>query len=861
MSEALQAAVGHKTEFSFAGIGVMDFYDCLHLPLMSDSEMFLPRRLLFPDVGRFHQSTSPCARRRHHHQRPRVKFAVRNQHTTRLREASLCKEQQLGKRDLRMRASPSRLLTRSSSTWAALTFSRPLPRALITPQCRASSTSSKSSSRTLTQQRAPNVTYLSKFFNPISTQKQQASADVVPPEPGSADDALEMLLRGGYIAQSSSGVFTFLPNGLLLLRRVESIIEEEMASINASRLEMPTLLSNKLWKKSGRDAAMGSELYRLKDRKGSQWVLAPTHEEEVTKVVGSTVQSYKQLPVKVYQITRKHRDEPRPRLGLLRTREFIMKDLYTFDADIDRAIASYKDVQEAYKRIMDRLFGDKWRVAEADTGAMGGKLSHEYHVQDPSGEDDLVVCPNDACKYTANAELATSKPAPEEMPVVAEDVDVRLYAQSQDATFAGTLTVVVASATSTINDVKLRNTLAATQKTPTPHEQIFPLTSSNETHWDWKDRPDGPFVRFDSVQIIVDHACYSLSHEDIQSAIVSSLLAYSRPPNVPADAIDPTQAQTTTLSDFFTYDSLPLTYHDLRLVQSGHKCVHCSTPLESTKSIEVGHTFVLGERYSSALGYQFAAEPRFEMRIDKKTGQEKQVQVQERKNLQMGCYGLGVTRLIGVLAIQARKAYFEKVAFPSSSSSENTDRPGLGLLWPEHLAPFTKVILQASSVPDPNQDQIMQQLLDNRGPDDRYVVDDRPHVSLGQKSKEADLLGVPGALWQVGAGDKHKDPPPEMVQHIQDKQREQEERENAHKEWEEMQKQKQQKMEKKSDDRLAVQLKKWQKQLMEKMERRRIKQEKKRAVIEQKRVQKDKVQREKREREEEKRQQQEKNEE
>lgn len=196
-------------------------------------------------------------------------------------------------------------------------------------------------------------------------------------------DAFNHLLDGNYIRSSSSGIFSFLPLGLHLLNSIEAVIDREMASIDASRMEMPTVLPAKLWKASGRWEAMRSELFTLQDRKGSDFLLAPTHEEEITKVVCSHVQSFKHLPVRVYQVTKKFRDEPRPRLGLLRTREFRMKDLYSFDASTEDAVQSYNAVRGAYRRVLDDLVGPgNWKTVEADMGAMGGSHSHEYHVED-----------------------------------------------------------------------------------------------------------------------------------------------------------------------------------------------------------------------------------------------------------------------------------------------------------------------------------------------------------------------------------------------------------------------------------------------------------------------------------------------
>ncbi|CAO1639087.1 unnamed protein product [Sympodiomycopsis kandeliae] len=557
------------------------------------------------------------------------------------------------------------------------------------------------------------VKYMSKYFMPLGTTTN-ASAIAQETSPGSADETMDLLLQGGYITQSSSGVYTFLPNGLRLIKQLESIIDSEMESIGSSRMEMPILLSSQLWKKSGRLTTMGSELYQLKDRKDNSLILAPTHEEEVTKTVGSFITSYKHLPVRVYQLNRKFRDEPRPRSGLLRTKEFIMKDAYSFDTSVETATEAYFAFKDAYSRIMDRIFSttrNSWKVAEADTGSMGGKLSHEYHVQDPAGEDELITCTNSNCGYTANAELAKSKPQQQELPMVSDDVTVTLYAQSDDKSFPGGLTAVIMSSASTLNQTKLNNELA--KQGGQDHKQIYPGPESD--CWDYRDHPDGPLVRFNSLNILADQTCYTLPPEDIQDALCSALTKYN-------NQNDDTTTNSTTLQDYFSPDNITTSYTDLRLTQPNDTCTQCHQPtLNSQKSIEIGHTFLLGTRYSSSLGYQFATSP-----TEGKQG---------RAYLQMGCYGIGITRLVGVIAMHARRAFLERYK-------------GKGFIWPRHLAPFTHLIIVK------NESEQVQGLISTieQERDTRVLVDDRSSVNMGQKLKQADLLGAPN-VWIVGAKD------------------------------------------------------------------------------------------------------------
>ncbi|CAO1614622.1 unnamed protein product [Parajaminaea phylloscopi] len=605
---------------------------------------------------------------------------------------------------------------------------------------------------------------LSTLFHPAAkgTRGEEGAA-------GSAEDAFNMLVRGGYLRQSSSGVFTFLAPGRMVLRAIENVIDEEMTAVGATRIDMPTLLPTTLWKKSARIEAMGSELFQLKDRKGSEFLLAPTHEEEVTKLVCSEVQSYKDLPVKVYQMTRKHRDEPRPRLGLLRTREFIMKDLYSFDEDIDRAGRSYEEVRLAYRRVMDRLFGDgQWKMAEADSGAMGGKRSHEFHVADPSGEDDVLSC--DSCSYTANLEAAecralparSSPSAPSTLCLITDDVKVVLHAEStsrhpSEVSHCGTLTALVMHKDASLSEAKVSKALAHALQ-----PAIFPRPSvpDGERHWDWQAGPEGPVIQYNRLRIVADSSCSSLAEEEIAEAVRSTILDFNTDPEGvprPSDL-----SECPSLADYFPA-MVALSYADMRAAEPGSACPRCSDGLlQAEKAIEVGHTFLLGTRYTESLGYQFAARPAGD------TGK------QERKLIQMGCYGLGVTRILGVLAIQARRAFLSRM----DDASRTDSRPGRGaapgLLWPTHLAPYTHALVLGppssrstdsegtwSKLSDIVADFVdssgegavtsaSKVLIDDRapghvlGPDNGEDVGARfKNLSLGSRLRDIDILGVP----------------------------------------------------------------------------------------------------------------------
>jgi prolyl-tRNA synthetase len=462
---------------------------------------------------------------------------------------------------------------------------------------------------------------------------------------------------------------------------------------------------------------MGSELYKLKDRSDSEFILAPTYEEEITKLIGKEVQSFRSLPVKVYQTSKKFRDEPRPRNGLLRTREFLMKDLYTFDADLQGAQQSYSQVQTAYDAIMTRLFGERtkgWRIAEADTGAMGGSQSHEYQVQDDAGEDTLITCSK--CSYTANEELAASSAAPSQpIPMTSDDVQVILYGDADVTSQGCTLLSLVIAKGRNINENKVARHFVEDLQRPL----------NNDTAWDWEDRPEGPMMRFDKLQVLLDAECKAVEADEISSAIVQAIEALAMPAQ---GKLDPshTSHNTPTLQDYFQGEcSITTTIADLHKAEAGDTCSSCRHgSLEKTKSIEVGHTFLLGTRYSKSLEYDFA----------QKDG--------SKVPFQMGCYGIGITRILGVLAQVACRQMQE------IQKESGMIRPGFA--WDRSVAPFTALILplQLNDTKKKAVDVISQTLQHSNSfnwgqiSSKDIAIDDRD-VSFGGKLSQADLVGYP----------------------------------------------------------------------------------------------------------------------
>lgn len=503
-----------------------------------------------------------------------------------------------------------------------------------------------------------------------------------------------------FLTQSASGTYSYLPVGMRMLQKITNVIDEEMERIGASRIEMPQLLSSALWHKTGRVQAMGSELFRLKDRRGAELILAPTHEEEVTRLIGADVDSPKALPVRVYQIGRKFRDEPRPRAGLLRTKEFLMKDMYSFDASAEAAKEAYADVRGAYASIFNRVFdwshipsvaasAPAWREAQADTGAMGGTFSHEFHVEDAIGEDTLLSC--DHCTYAANVECATSHATPERQANSLEDVDIALFTKQSDP---GCVHAIVYPAWATLNPLVLGR------------DQLEPLSS------------DAPLER---LCIVRDHDV-ALDDASLRAAVQEAVAAARPAPE--SLALDEPSAAAM-----------------VRTAEVGDICAQCHTGhLAEHRAMEIGHTFLLGTRYSQVLGYGVTPSG-----------------ASQREPLQMGCYGIGVTRILGALAQRAMRVHAQ--LHPEAANSK---RPRAGFVWPQGLAPFEALILPAAphtpqkleaaqrlaaqldagvapTWVDPADDELTSIQI----PAEEIAVDDRAGRTFGSSLFDAELLGYP----------------------------------------------------------------------------------------------------------------------
>ncbi|EUC50160.1 hypothetical protein COCMIDRAFT_32494 [Bipolaris oryzae ATCC 44560] len=482
---------------------------------------------------------------------------------------------------------------------------------------------------------------LSKFWAPTGG---------IAPQDGEQDESHSLLIRSGFLRQAHSGVFHLLPLGLRVQNKLEALIDKHMGSIGASKLSLSTITTETLWRQSGR-YSVNSELLRIKDRKESGFLLSPTHEEEITSLVASMIHSYKDLPLRLYQIGRKYRDERRPRQGLLRAKEFMMKDLYTFDHSTEAALKTYESVREAYKNLFNEL-KIPYLVADADSGNMGGKLSHEYHFVSPKGEDNVWSC--DSCDYVANEELVEKK--------------TDSTPNTKDAiTFTGIST-----------DKKT----AINIHIPRPSDLEVSDTGS------WDTAPT--FINFHAVKKALP------ADLDMDTGIESSTLS----------TLLPKATNTIDLHDC----SLPSNSSkiDLTITKPGDSCPRCTQgKLDVQKAIEIGHTFHLGTRYSAPLNAVVALPDQ-----------------SLSSPIQMGCHGIGVSRIIGAVA------------------SLLSDAKGLN--WPRAIAPYEVVVLSSPAAEEKDIHDVYDKLAGRAGEGAVDVVlDDRSGKNLGWKMKDADLIGYP----------------------------------------------------------------------------------------------------------------------
>lgn len=525
---------------------------------------------------------------------------------------------------------------------------------------------------------------VSQLFNK-TLKEEPADIDIV---------SHSLLIRSGMIRKASSGVFAYLPLGWKVLNKINNIIKEEMNRSGCQEVMLPILQAKELWEQSGRWDVYGKELIRLKDRHDKEFCLSPTHEEAITTIVKNEISSYKDLPLNLYQIQNKYRDEIRPRFGLIRSREFLMKDGYSFNKDENSLEETYLEMYEAYKRIFTRC-GLNFRIVEADTGAIGGSSSHEFMVLADNGEAEIVYCQE--CEYAANLEMARHSkrsyqsleikdlekiktPDKKTISEVAEFLNIDpeimlktliykvLYKDSEK------FVAVVLRGNREANNVKLKNQLKALDVVLAGNEEIEKLGIPVGLI--------GPVGLF-GLDIYVDEEVM-----DVNSGVTGALEK-----DYHFIGVNPKRD--------FSSEVIVGDYHNVDIED---KCPFCKGSLAIKKGIEVGQVFKLGKKYSESLGCSYLDE----------TGQE--------QNVLMGCYGIGVGRTM------------------AASIEQNHDKKGI--IWPKGIAPYHVVIIPVN-VKDQEINEVAEELYKSLLKEDIEVVIDDTEERAGVKFANADLIGYP----------------------------------------------------------------------------------------------------------------------
>ncbi|KAK0703844.1 hypothetical protein B0T26DRAFT_657110 [Lasiosphaeria miniovina] len=519
-----------------------------------------------------------------------------------------------------------------------------------------------------------------------------------------AEDGHSKLIRAGFLRQSHSGIFHLLPLGRRVQDKVEGVVSRHMEeSLSASRVSLSSISTEALWEKSGRLQNVASELFRFSDRKDVAYLLSPTHEEEITALVARAVKSYKELPLRLYQITRKYRDEFRPRHGLLRGREFTMKDLYTFDRSLDSATETYHSVRTAYSEIFSEL---KLPVlaAKASSGDMGGNLSHEYHLPMPLGEDQVVSCSK--CDYAINEEIANVRVREEASPGaqlgiwrgISKDGSTLVNVwYPRSARQPGSADKIRDYSDKDINISAVRSIVPDLVVGVEGIQSLWSAALGSETRTATR-----------LLNIVDGRLPLSLSDKIVGELGMS---AWPEGLNLP----EPPLAVSVHAGGGQEFGPL-----NLLRVRDGDRCSQCSSgTLNVRRAMELGHTFLLGTRYSEPLNAKITIPPST-----------------SGIPMQMGCYGIGISRIIGAVA--------EHLA----------DRRGLN--WPIAIAPYSCVIVPAREH-EGDALEVYQTVIRDLGTMEGQfdaIIDDR-RATLPWKLTDADLIGFPlivvlGREWRTG---------------------------------------------------------------------------------------------------------------
>ena len=504
----------------------------------------------------------------------------------------------------------------------------------------------------------------------------------------------QLMYRAGMIRKVAGGMYTFLPLGWRVIRKIEQIIREEMDAAGGQEVMMPIMQPAELWEESGRWAAYGDEMMRIKDRHGRNFCLGPTHEEMITDLVRDEVRSYKQLPLLLYQIQDKFRDERRPRFGLMRSREFIMKDLYSFDKDIAGMNESYKKMYDAYTKIYTRM-GLEFRPVEADNGAIGGGHSHEFTVLADAGESNIVYCSK--CDYAASDEKAELKPiamqseAAEPLSKIATpdtntiEAVVNLLKVPVEKTIKAVayqtdtdeLVLVFVRGDHEVNEVKVINQLDGALELRMADEEAIKSVGGYPGFMSPIGIKEGTRILVDATVMNMSNAVAGANEEGYHYVNV----------NPKRD---------------FTQESIVIT--DLRMVKEGDPCPHCGAGLNMTRGIEAGQVFTLGTKYSKAMGATFLDE----------NGKE--------QPLYMGCYGIGVGRTM------------------AAAIEQNNDEQGI--VWPRAIAPYEVVVVAVNAKKADQLEYAEKVYAECQKAGLDTLLDDRKERA-GVKFKDCDLIGYP----------------------------------------------------------------------------------------------------------------------
>jgi prolyl-tRNA synthetase len=534
----------------------------------------------------------------------------------------------------------------------------------------------------------------SQFF--ISTLKEApADAEVV---------SHQLMMRAGMIKKLGAGIYNYMPMGLRVIRKVEAIVREEMNRAGAVEMAMPVIQPAELWQETGRFEKMGPEMLRIKDRHGRDFVIQPTSEEVITDVMRQDIRSYKQLPKNLYQIQTKFRDERRPRFGLMRGREFTMKDAYSFDRNPTAAKLSYQNMAQAYRQIFDR-FGLRYRAVAADSGAIGGDLSEEFQVIAATGEDAIVYCPSS--DYAANMEKAESLAPTGPREAAAQPLTrTSTPDKSSCADVAALLGVPLSSTVKSL--VVATDEIGPAGEIIKTRVWLLLLRGDHDMNEVKVGKVDGlANFRFATVAEIEDHfGCQPgylgpLNLKKPVSLVVDREVAVMSDWICGANQVDLHLTGVNWVRDL----PEPRVVADLRNVLAGDASPDGQGVLAIERGIEVGHVFYLGTKYSQAMNATFLDEngkPQF---------------------MEMGCYGIGITRL------------------PAAAIEQNHDERGI--IWPDAIAPFTVVICPISPDRFPEvqaaADKLHTELL-SAGVD--VILDDRGERP-GAMFADWELIGVP----------------------------------------------------------------------------------------------------------------------